>query len=394
MSNDSFYQDLPGFERFNDCSNNQYYSPLPDDWIVIVTDVVNSTKAIEQGKYKQVNAVGVASIVALFNSVKPLTVPYVFGGDGASICVPNKYKKQVVNALSASKQLAANHFNLELRVGIVPIQDIRQRGKNVLVAKFQPYSHFNQALFIGNGLAEADKMVKQQDSPYLVETIRSATNDLFDGFECRWNEIPSRSEEQVAILIQALSTNSDDIERTYQQILTLIRNIYGEEEEYRPLASSGLSLTNSSKNLYCEASIRNAFSSILSKFKYLVKLRALRLVGIYLMKNQVKTQATDWGQYKQFLIKNTDFQKFDDMLRMVISGSKQQRLLLLSELEKLKDSGQIVFGLHAAPSALITCMVQDYHTDHVHFLDVSNGGYAMAAKQMKNQMKQSCSLNT
>jgi hypothetical protein len=36
----------------------------------------------------------------------------------------------------------------------------------------------------------------------------------------------------------------------------------------------------------------------------------------------------------------------------------------------------------------VTCLVRDYNTEHVHFLDAANGGYALAAKGMKAQLKQ------
>jgi hypothetical protein len=105
------------------------------------------------------------------------------------------------------------------------------------------------------------------------------------------------------------------------------------------------------------------------------------------MKRNVKTDATQWGEYKHNLIINTDYRKFDEMLRMVISGSQKQREVLRSVLEAYQERGQIVFGIHAAPAALITCIVTDYDKDHVHFLDAANGGYAMAARELKQQLK-------
>lgn len=99
------------------------------------------------------------------------------------------------------------------------------------------------------------------------------------------------------------------------------------------------------------------------------------------------TKAIEQGEYKQNLIVNTDYRKFDELLRMVISGTKVQRQQLRSILEDYRDKGKIVFGIHEAPSALITCIVTNYDKDHVHFLDGADGGYAMAAREMKQQLK-------
>jgi len=106
------------------------------------------------------------------------------------------------------------------------------------------------------------------------------------------------------------------------------------------------------------------------------------------MANNVKTKNVDWGQYKQQLIVNTDYRKFDETLRMIISGTLEQRKRLDAYLEKLHNERKIVYGIHASPGAIITCMIFNYDTDHVHFLDASDGGYAMAAKEMKRQLKE------
>ncbi|WP_016955340.1 DUF3095 domain-containing protein [Catenovulum agarivorans] len=389
MQNDLFYQNLPEFSLFNEFAEINHYHSIPDDWFVVITDVINSTAAIEQGKYRQVNALGVASIVAIMNSIKPLKVPYVFGGDGASACVPSSVLAKVKQALQATVKLAKAQFGLEIRTGIVPVADIRAKGKDIRVAKFKPKAHFSQAMFDGNGLSLADSLIKQLNSPYLLtpdEQEGETEQSLFEGFECRWNEIPSRSKEHVALLVQALPDAQFSSDQIYQIVLMAINGCYGDELAYHPITPEQMTLSSSFADLQNEAKIRGGFVGQLEKYKYLAKLKLLRHVGNYLMKNKVKTDATDWGVYKQRLVDNTDFQKFDDMLRMVISGNAEQRNALQNQLKQLQQSGLLVYGIHAAPSALITCMVNDYNHDHVHFLDTTQGGYAMAAKQLKSQL--------
>jgi uncharacterized HAD superfamily protein len=106
------------------------------------------------------------------------------------------------------------------------------------------------------------------------------------------------------------------------------------------------------------------------------------------MFKKIKTENTDWGHYKQTLIANTDYRKFDEVLRMIISGGLKQRQQLTAYLDQLRDERKIVFGIHASANALMTCLVFDYENDHVHFLDVADGGYALAAKDMKQQLNE------
>jgi hypothetical protein len=45
-----------------------------------------------------------------------------------------------------------------------------------------------------------------------------------------------------------------------------------------------------------------------------------------------------------------------------------------------------VYGLHTSKTALMTCLVFDRFGKQVHFVDGSNGGYTLAAKQLKTQL--------
>jgi len=71
----------------------------------------------------------------------------------------------------------------------------------------------------------------------------------------------------------------------------------------------------------------------------------------------------------------------------VISGSAEQRKKLSIYLEQRLQNGECVYGIHASDSALVTCMINNRSGEHFHFVDGSNGGYAMAALQMKKQLK-------
>ena len=89
---DKFYEHLEGFSEFSQFTQLEWYRPLPSSWYVLITDVKGSTAAIEEGLYREINSLGAASIVVLLNAVAPIKVPYVFGGDGATVCIPPSSK--------------------------------------------------------------------------------------------------------------------------------------------------------------------------------------------------------------------------------------------------------------------------------------------------------------
>ena len=91
--------------------------------------------------------------------------------------------------------------------------------------------------------------------------------------------------------------------------------------------------------------------------------------------------------YMEEMITNTDFRKFDDVLRLVLDCSNEQISDMERTLENLRHSGEIAYGIHTADSALMTCLVFSLETSqHVHFMDGGDGGFAIAAKQMKAQL--------
>mgnify|MGYP000920253281 CR=1 FL=1 len=84
----SFYDELESFSEFHRLGEGRHYKPLPQDWCVVISDIRGSTKAIEAGRYQDVNTLGAASIAAVQSLFYGHDLPFVFGGDGASFLVP------------------------------------------------------------------------------------------------------------------------------------------------------------------------------------------------------------------------------------------------------------------------------------------------------------------
>jgi len=54
----SFREDLPSVSIFDEVNENERFYPLPEDWLPGMNDVMNSTGAIAEGRYKMVNLGG------------------------------------------------------------------------------------------------------------------------------------------------------------------------------------------------------------------------------------------------------------------------------------------------------------------------------------------------
>lgn len=387
---DDFYAGMAGFADFAGFAEAANYRPLPPGWLVVVADIVDSTGAIAAGRYREINAIGAATIVALINALRPLAIPYQFGGDGALACIPAHSAASAARALRSCRQIARRQFGMQLRAGLVPIADLRARGAEVEVAKYQPHPHYQQAAFWGSGLELAERMVKRPEPAqgYLVGTGEAGGDELLAGFECRWNDLPATQGEVIALIVRAVAADADQRRAEYQALQALLQHLFGADERANPVDVAAMSVTLSPTRLSLESRIRAGFAPWWRRWLYLLRLQGLTVLGRWLMARGVQTTTTtDWGGYKQRLRQNSDYRKFDGTLRMILAGSAEQRRALEAYLAARRQHAGLVYGLHSAGSALVTCLVFDYDQRHVHFLDANDGGYAVAAGMLKQQLK-------
>ena len=173
---------------------------------------------------------------------------------------------------------------------------------------------------------------------------------------------------------------------TYQSVTEKIRDIYGEVARYHPLRPGYLRLSLSPRKLRNEWKIRTHQASLWQSIVYAAKLLLQNLAGMYLFARELNTEAVRWSAYRVELVENTDFRKFDGVLRMVIDGSDAQSTALTQYLQDQFDAGHLAFGMFKSSEVLLTCLVQSYNGKHLHFVDGSDGGYALAAIDLKQQL--------
>src|SRR5256885_15587858 len=80
-----FYGSIPVFRGFTSLMDPALYSPLPDDWSIGIADIVESTKAIAEKRYKAVNMAGAAGVAAATHTLGGGGVPFGFWGGGGGL---------------------------------------------------------------------------------------------------------------------------------------------------------------------------------------------------------------------------------------------------------------------------------------------------------------------
>jgi len=388
-STESFYLDLPVTENFLDISDSSIYSALPDDWFVVVTDVKDSTIAIQRGMYKEVNLLGASSIMAMMNLTKSFSLPFVFGGDGATVCLHASLVERARPALIATRRMAREVYGLDFRVGIVPVTDIRRAGFDVLVARYHVSENFTQAVFTGWGLQYVEECIKNPElsSTYCLSSDDAEAEADFSGLECRWKNVPSAHGEIVSLIVQATMQTAEERNNVYRNVITKVSDIYGSDTLCHPVQAELLDSALTERRLSGESNIRSYNKGTLYRLYYWFMIRFNTLLGVFLMNLGYTSKNVNWGAYKSQLVANSDYKKFDDKLRQTLSGTPAQREKLEEYLEEHNRAGALAYGVHTAPTALITCLIFSYNGAHIHLVDADNGGYAVAATQLKQRLK-------
>lgn len=365
-----FYNKLPTFTRIQNILNLDQYRPLPEDWYVVITDVKSSTQAIQEGRYKDVNVAGVSSIIAIKNACEPVDVPFIFGGDGTTCFIPNELLEPVRSALSETKRRAKNGLNIDLRVAVIPMADLKSKNKEIFLSKMKLSDSAYIAMAKGSGLAEAEYLAKQTDRYEVKEHLNFAR--AHEGLECRWNPIQAQRGKILTIIAQSIHGDME----TYNEVLV---DIYKSVEVLQLVKAENLSTAWPPKHLIKELQMKY---SGLKRHILFYLLSALLFVLTLLVRSQKYKPDSAVSRYLQELSTNTDFVKFDDTLKMVIDVTDEEQKKIIAVLEMYRSDKKIYYGVHISDEAMMTCFIQT-NKNHIHFVDGGDGGYAMAAKQLK-----------
>jgi hypothetical protein len=374
----SFYARLPVFDSFARLTDPEIYTPLPDGWVLGLSDIVQSTAAIEAGRYKAVNTAAASVIAAVANALKDNDVPFVFGGDGASFALPPDAADLAREALAAAAAWVRDDLDLRLRVALVPVTAPRDAGLDVRVARFAPSPDVSYAMFTGGGLAWAERQMKA--GAFAVAPAPPGTRPDLNGLSCRFSEIKA---ERGIVLSLIVVPGPRAQPRSFDRLVAdILRLAEGGAEVGRPVPENGPVLRWPPAGYTLEVQASRAKGQ--SRLAAHVKVGARTLAAHFIFRSGLRIGGFDPARYRRQLVENTDFRKFDDGLRMTLDCTPELADRLEQALVQAANAGIALCGTHRQTSALMTCFVPSpTRSDHVHFVDGATGGYAAAARAIK-----------
>lgn len=377
--NDFFYSRLP-VNEISLCdllTEEHLFYRIPEDWHVIVTDVMNSTQAALDGRHQTVNLVATGSIVAVLNiaNKSDISIPFFFGGDGATFVLPPTLLDKSLTALHQHQDNTKKSFDLTLRVGHVPVANLYAEESELKISKLKTSDLFTIPVILGDGLTFAEKKIKSNSTNFPELEANLPELDM-SGMQCRWDKIkpPANNFEIVSLIV--IARNNHEQSDVFKDVMLVIEKIYGNAINRKPISIDKLKLKATFGKLAAEMKTK------LSRYNlvYLTKTWLTTLLG----KAYFNTKKGKEYLYK--LVDLSDTLVIDGKINTVITGTAAQRTELEAALLNIENNGRIFYGLHVSNASVMSCYVRNLHDQHIHFVDGADGGYTKAAGVLKKKM--------
>jgi hypothetical protein len=375
-SHDPFYESVPLFRSFAKLTDPGLYKPLPDDWIIGVADIVDSTRAIAAQRYKAVNMAGAAVIAAVTNALEGRDFPFVFGGDGSSFAVPADSVDLAREALAATAAWVGQDLDLVMRVALIPVAAVRAQGLDVRVARYAPSPYVSYAMFSGGGLPWAEAAMKRGE--FAVAPAPPGSLPDLSGLSCRFEEMAASRGIILSVLVVPGPQGADLAFRdAIEDVITLVER---SPDMGRPVPNGGPPLKWPPNGFDYEARAGHDGPLWLRRIRVL----GWTLFAYLLLRFGISVGGFVPQVYVGQVVANSDFRKYDDALRMVLDCTPELAEEIERRLQRAAASGTVRFGLHRQDAAMMTCFTPAAsRSDHVHFIDGARGGYASAAVALK-----------
>jgi hypothetical protein len=353
------------------------FTEVPQEWNIIVTDIKDSTQAVQDGKQQLVTLAATGSIVACLNisRAKGIDIPFFFGGDGATLLVPNEILPDCLFALQLHQERCSLSFDFFLRVGHRNVNQLKEEGAQLRIAKYKRNDLHMMPIILGDALQLAEVSIKERESQEAIEQM--AYNLNLQGMECKWDKIkpPQKGNEVLSLIISAASVASQS--ELYSEVLKKIDLIYGEDIIRHPVSAGKLKMVHH-----------------LSRFKNEVQMKYKEVTTGKVaaswwrsVAGSIFTKYTRPGKnYLDDLIQLTETLLLDGSINTVITGEAAQRDELLAYLDQLEKEKKLKYGYYTSSSSVLSCFVTAIDDYHIHFLDGDNGGYTQASKVLKAKM--------
>lgn len=377
----SFYHNLPVHQgTLADLyAKEDHFRSVPDDWQVILVDILGSTKAVERGLHYEVNLAATGSIITVHKIVRHLfaqiEIPYFFGGDGATFLLPGSACPPVLEALEKYRHHTKQTTGLVLRVGSVAVRSVYEENCSIRVARFRLSDKLVLPIVLGLGIKRSERHIKEAFIEHPQAEAPLEDIDL-SGMECRWEEIPPPEPENRIVCLLADCPDETRQRIVFQKIAVKLIELFGGYQVRQPVSKPRLRLTTSLRSIRREMLQRLGYNSK----KYLFKHWINTLFGPLYFKFSEEGKA-----YFESIPALSHTMMMDGTFNTVFSGKPDKIQAFTEFLNDLEQKEPLIYGLHITHGSIMCCYVEDRKAQHQHFVDGTEGGYTSASRMFKEK---------
>lgn len=375
---------LPSFTDYaTQAADPHSYGQLDDDWAVAVADVVASTQLAQQGRDRDVNFVAGAVVAALRADCDVPGQPAAsqFGGDGAVVAVPPHARQAAQHTLQALAHWADAEMNIPLRVGLVPVGELKRAGYDVLVA-LSDFGNGNVfGHFLGAGIAMAEHWVKS-DPIWRLEPKAGPLRGL-EGLSCRWRPVPPRRGRILCVIIDPARPGPDGLAalaRTQGALETIVPT-----SRAAPLGDGDHLVPALVPSLHALAVEMRTIRWWRRPWRLVRAMVGSAILGlVHRLGGNIAGVDTD--RYRHRMAERCDYRKQAGGPRLVLDVTDDEVRRIEELLTAAEQRGDVWFGLAHSDATTVTCVVGDFQSDrHVHFVDGAGLGFWRASVILKSK---------
>lgn len=278
-------------------------------------------------------------------------------------------------------------FKLDLRVGFVSVAALSERGREVLVGRYEPPPGNVYAVFLGTGVEELELAVKARGSDASLTDLAMVRDDEDDGtppdltgLSCRWEPLKSQRGKTVSLVIRG---------GDHREPHASLRKLTG-VDSLKAASFGALRNTWPAKRILREAKAIHQDCALIPQIAWIV-FKSLLLSFFY--KFDIALAGWKPSKYKREITENAvDFARSGVALSLVFDCPEDRIDAVRDFMDERHARGELQYGMHLADHAVMTCFVTSpTQNEHVHFIDGGDGGYTSAATQLKAKLRTTAS---
>ena len=351
------------------------YQKINDNEILILADIENSTEAVANGAYKNINISTTQCIAALRKTCKS-ACKIQHGGDGFVLVTPIDNLIKIAGVMTSMRQQILEDFSLNMRCAIWNSSELDNIGVNLHYSSFTFDGGNPQWQFHSNNLGKLERLMR--DGVNSVYKRSAKENPDLSGFRCDFVPISKEGGWFGCFIIDFSQTEMTERFISIRKISELIGSI-SHNETICPIDVQDL-IWQTDRVELAKLTERTAHYRYRLNFDFIF--RFFNRFGLHWNK---RCGALLFNKLHKLPL-SLDFIKYDGQLKFIVCVPDDRKNDFSQELNNLSKHHHFTVGSHWSSRVVITCSV-DSKDGNLHFIDGEDGGFTLASKQLKKRLK-------